>query len=675
MKRSLHFLLFLILAIALCPMRGRAQSVAINADSSLPDPSAILDIKSSKKGVLVPRMTLAQRGGITTPAAGLLIYQTDNTPGFYYYDGGAWNPIKGSGGGGGGSDPFWTSSGGNLFSNNTGNIGIGTDSTVGKLTVKAASAALGFAHQGVNGISLATYTNDSIAGVGTFSLHPIDIIANGHIAMRFDPVTLHANMGGDPADCRLSLFTSSNHFGLQHTDGNIVVGTYVGNPGNGGWFGTRSNHNLYFFTNNGSAQMTVATNGFVGVGTTNPQNQLQVGDFAGATSYPGGALLALTDGHGWLAFDVNSQGTDLRAAGPFTMQTNRVGIETYIPTNRFQIGDVGAFANNDIAFGNGAQATAFYQSATSMKMITNTDIVLQPQYGTGSGRVGINTTAPVAQLDVEGNVSIAPSPGFGFYGRKDASFSDQSPTADFGGTYAEAIVAIYTSSNVMANQFDAFSDARIKNISGVSDSRTDWELLKAIQVTNYTFKDKLRKGNRPSKKVIAQQVEKVFPQVVSKHVDFIPNVYQFTDTVVKVDGGYRLHFNRGHHLGDTARKLQVMLSQKGQLEPFGILSIPSPTEVVIDAKEINTAHVFVYGEEVPDFRTVDYEGLTTLNISATQELGKHVDQLEKDLALANQNISALTQLVRKLTALKPSARLTVVKTAKKNTITRKTRNI
>ena len=76
-----------------------AQGVAINTDNTDPDASAALDVKSTSKGVLVPRMTQAQRNAIASPATGLMIFQTDNTPGFYYYTGSAWSAVGGSGGG------------------------------------------------------------------------------------------------------------------------------------------------------------------------------------------------------------------------------------------------------------------------------------------------------------------------------------------------------------------------------------------------------------------------------------------------------------------------------------------------------------------------------------------------------------------------------------------------
>jgi hypothetical protein len=68
-----------------------AQNVGIG--TTTPNASAALDVTSTTKGMLVPRMTQAQRNVIATPAAGLLVYQTDNTPGFYYYDGTTWKNV------------------------------------------------------------------------------------------------------------------------------------------------------------------------------------------------------------------------------------------------------------------------------------------------------------------------------------------------------------------------------------------------------------------------------------------------------------------------------------------------------------------------------------------------------------------------------------------------------
>ena len=66
-----------------------AQNIGINSTGATPDPSAMLDVSSTTGGVLVPRMTSAQRNAIASPATGLIVFDT-NTASFYYYDGSAW---------------------------------------------------------------------------------------------------------------------------------------------------------------------------------------------------------------------------------------------------------------------------------------------------------------------------------------------------------------------------------------------------------------------------------------------------------------------------------------------------------------------------------------------------------------------------------------------------------
>ncbi|MEP6845437.1 MAG: hypothetical protein ABI861_05515, partial [Panacibacter sp.] len=69
---------------------------AAGIGTTAPNVSSLLEIKSTTKGLLIPRMTAKQRNAIATPATGLLIYQTDLTPGFYYYSGTAWTAVAGA---------------------------------------------------------------------------------------------------------------------------------------------------------------------------------------------------------------------------------------------------------------------------------------------------------------------------------------------------------------------------------------------------------------------------------------------------------------------------------------------------------------------------------------------------------------------------------------------------
>lgn len=67
--------------------------VGINDDNSTPDNSAMLDVQSSTKGMLIPRMTSALRTAISSPANGLMVYQTDGVSGFYYYNSTSWQRV------------------------------------------------------------------------------------------------------------------------------------------------------------------------------------------------------------------------------------------------------------------------------------------------------------------------------------------------------------------------------------------------------------------------------------------------------------------------------------------------------------------------------------------------------------------------------------------------------
>jgi len=82
--------IFTFLAAVLLTATTYAQ-IGINNEN--PDASAALDITSTTGGLLIPRMTAAQRDAITSAATGLMIYQTDGTAGFYFYNGTQWTIV------------------------------------------------------------------------------------------------------------------------------------------------------------------------------------------------------------------------------------------------------------------------------------------------------------------------------------------------------------------------------------------------------------------------------------------------------------------------------------------------------------------------------------------------------------------------------------------------------
>jgi len=87
-----------VVLIFLCFISASYAQVKIGTNPTDINPSAALEIEANDKGILIPRMNATQRGQITSPATGLLVYQTDATAGFYFYNGSAWTSLNGTNG-------------------------------------------------------------------------------------------------------------------------------------------------------------------------------------------------------------------------------------------------------------------------------------------------------------------------------------------------------------------------------------------------------------------------------------------------------------------------------------------------------------------------------------------------------------------------------------------------
>src|SRR5688572_6533877 len=103
MHLTMKIIAAILILIASLPVL--AQNVGINATGTTPDASSMLDVSSSSKGLLIPRVALTATNAaapVTSPTTSLLVYNTATagtapnnvTPGFYYWNGAAWTAIE-----------------------------------------------------------------------------------------------------------------------------------------------------------------------------------------------------------------------------------------------------------------------------------------------------------------------------------------------------------------------------------------------------------------------------------------------------------------------------------------------------------------------------------------------------------------------------------------------------
>lgn len=197
---------------------------------------------------------------------------------------------------------------------------------------------------------------------------------------------------------------------------------------------------------------------------------------------------------------------------------------------------------------------------------------------------------------------------------------------------------------VTASGFIDASDERIKNIVGPTDSARDLATLRDIKITDYGYKDAKRYGLGKHKKVLAQQVEELFPQAVSRSTGVVPDIMQSSE----LRSGW-VTLATDLKVGERVRLIAG--------ETDGIFEVLEVTpERFRSELSMKDGAVMVYGREVKDFRSVDYDAIAMLNVSATQELARRLDAVEAresrlhELEQKASQISALETEVRQLKA-------------------------
>ncbi len=201
----------------------------VGIGTTSPDASSMLDITSTSGGILIPRMTETDRTNIASPATGLLVYQTDNTTGFWYYTGATWIALD--------KTPSWDLEG-NVGTDATVNfIGTTDDQDIVFKRNNIFSGRINPYNLGIgslslqNSVSSAFYSGNTAFGIGTlqtmqyttynsaFGYYALNQTTTGEENSAFGYKSMEANTTGQE-----NTVMGANSLTLNNGNGNTVIG-------------------------------------------------------------------------------------------------------------------------------------------------------------------------------------------------------------------------------------------------------------------------------------------------------------------------------------------------------------------------------------------------------------------------------------------------------------------
>lgn len=415
--------------------------------------------------------------------------------------------------------------------------------------------------------------------------------------------------------------------------------------------------------NNGgiSDVMRLTRDGLVGIGTTSPAAKLDViGQVNSAGIYSNGGIRQTSVGE----FNIDASGV---VGGRFKVNAaGNVGIGTTTPSARFSV-ESGSVGNPPVAtftpggggqtswVGHGGTGDIYWRSA-----YTSGKVILQD----AGGKVGIGTATPGYPLHVQGSVVDAGANGlFGFH-------NHAAGLANWPGNHT---VSIFASDWIRAFGFLSNSDRRTKEIVDRSKTADDLGAIQKLRVTRFRMVDKVQNGDALRAGFIAQEVEQIIPDAVSRTSGVVPDIYApavatefdtetraLTIAVVKPHGLTR----------DDVVQL-VFSDRKHELK---VTAVPSETEFVVTS-DSQPDQVFVYGRRVEDLLAVDYDRVFATGIGAIQELAKQVDALKESEARVAQLEQEIGELKRQVSSQEQANRDWEARVATLERLVGATRNV
>jgi len=249
------------------------------------------------------------------------------------------------------------------------------------------------------------------------------------------------------------------------------------------------------------------------------------------------------------------------------------------------------------------------QSPTSIKFSINDDTTSNIEIYKGSTYFRKQNVSIIGNLTVSGNIEVNSGCNINITG----------------GGY-------YQSNNAnLANTTTTFSDYRIKtNIVDINDDNALQQIL-AIKPKIFNYIDINERGSNLVYGFIAQDVKEVIPQAVKIETQYIPNIYKSfnhinNEIIFDEDVNDKLLLND-----------KILLKDDDNYYKTAVITYISSNIIKVNI-DVKGDHCFIYGKEIADFHTLDKSYIYTLNVCATQDLYKLIEQQQSNIDIIKTKI-------------------------------------
>ena len=437
----------------------------------------------------------------------------------------------------------------------------------------------------------------------------------------FTPTSmLHIHKASGSSDVMMRL--TDGTFGTGATNG-LVLWKDTNQDGK---FWNYQNKALIFGTNN-AERMRIKDNGYIGIGDTNCAGKLTIKSAYDNTN--DGIIINATD-------DGTANEKYMMKIYPYVVGSGQVGYRFRVinspsgnTTDAISIDHTGrTYFNNEVNM----KVNLWNRSSEGQNRLYFMNGG-RTYFGTGDGYTWESSGgAAIAQLTNSGNFGLPYSGSTklsvqsttytissAYYAYFNASSGFNTNTF----TYFSDVCAFFGSTIWVNSWIVSSSDERIKK--EIEDINDDYALQKilAIQPKTYKYRDEVSKGNKRVYGFIAQQIKEVLPDAVKDdNKEIIPNIYKFytiSNDIITTNENLRDKLK----VGD---KIQYFLEKSKEMRELAIILEITDSYIKIDKSYESNEKIFIYGSEVSDFHSISKEYIFTLNVCATQELYRIIQQ-------------------------------------------------